>query len=92
MVARVRPIETDQVFETAVELARYYLQRDWQPVPIDRGQKRPRDNAWQSLGITDVNVENYFGNDDNVGVQLGARSNGLTDVDIDCAEASKYYP
>jgi hypothetical protein len=72
---------------TAVELARDDLRRGWQPVPIDRGQKIPRDKAWQSLAITETNVEDYFGNDDNVGVQLGARSGGLTDVDIDCAEA-----
>jgi hypothetical protein len=72
---------------TAIELARDYRRRGWQPVPIDRGQKTPRDKAWQSLPITEANVKDYFGNDDNVGVQLGARSGGLTDVDIDCAEA-----
>jgi hypothetical protein len=84
----MREIEIDNVAsESAVDLARDYLRRGWQPVPIDRGQKRPRDNAWQSLAITDANVEDHFGNDDNVGVQLGARSSGLTDVDIDCAEA-----
>jgi len=71
----------------AVELARDYLRRGWQPVPIDRGQKMPRDKAWQSLAITEANVEDYFSDDDNVGVQLGGRSGGLTDVDIDCAEA-----
>ena len=66
--------------ESAFELARDCLQRGWQPVPIDRGQKRPRDNAWQSLAITEANVEDYFGNDDNVGVQLGVRSGGLTQI------------
>src|ERR1700745_828987 len=88
MAARVRPTTTRETdFESAVELARDYLRRGWQPVPIDRGQKRPRDNAWQSLGITEANIEDYFSNDDNVGVQLGARSGGLTDGDIDCGEA-----
>jgi Bifunctional DNA primase/polymerase, N-terminal len=87
MIARVQPRETNVVSESAVDLAQSYLRPGWQPVPIDRGQKRPRDNSWQSLAITEANVEDYFGNDDNVGVQLGARSSGLTDVDIDCAEA-----
>jgi hypothetical protein len=86
MTARVRLIPTRDANEAA-ELARDYLRRGWQPVPIARGQKKPRNNAWQSLAITETNVERYFGDDDNVGLRLGARSGGLTDVDIDCAEA-----
>jgi Bifunctional DNA primase/polymerase, N-terminal len=85
--ATIQEIEINVRCESSVDLARDYRRRGWQPVPIDRGKKRPRDNAWQSLTITDANIEDYFGNDDNVGVQLGARSGGLTDVDIDCAEA-----
>jgi hypothetical protein len=86
MTVRVRPIPTRDA-DVAPELARDYLRRGWQPVPIDRGQKKPRNNAWQSLAIIEANLERYFGDNDNVGLQLGGRSGGLTDVDIDCAEA-----
>jgi hypothetical protein len=66
----------------ASDFAREYLQRGWQPVPANT-----RDKAWQALTITEANVEDFFDRDDNIGIQLGARSGGLTDVDIDCPEA-----
>ena len=71
----------------AADIAREYLRRGWHPVPVEIRQKKPRDKAWQSLAITKANVEEYFERNDNVGLQLGARSTGLTDVDIDCPEA-----
>jgi hypothetical protein len=73
-------------FDAAV-VAREYLLRGWQPVPVEVLQKKPRRSAWQSLPITEANVEDFFGLKDNIGIQLGARSAGLTDVDIDCPEA-----
>jgi hypothetical protein len=71
----------------AAEVAREYLDRGWRPVPIDVRQKKPRDSAWQSLTVTEENAEEFFESDDNIGIQLGKRSGGLTDVDIDCPEA-----
>lgn len=71
----------------AADVARDFLQRGWKPVPVPINQKAPRNNAWQTLPITEANVEHNFDLDDNVGLQLGSCSNGLTDVDIDCPEA-----
>jgi hypothetical protein len=76
----------------AAEVARGYLDRGWRPVPIDECQKKPRDPAWQSLAFTEENVEEFFDPDDNIGIQLGERSGGLTDVDIDCPEALELAP
>jgi hypothetical protein len=71
----------------AADVAWEYLERGWQPIPVGVRQKKPRDSAWQSLSITEATVEDLFGPEDNIGIQLGARSGGLTDVDIDCPEA-----
>lgn len=76
----------NQTFDVA-DVALDYLRRGWQPVPITVKQKAPRDRDWQNLAITEENVENFFACDDNIGLQLGSRSGGLTDIDIDCAEA-----
>jgi Bifunctional DNA primase/polymerase, N-terminal len=88
MVARVLPRETNLVSESAVDLARDYLRRGWQPVPVPYREKAPTIREWQNLDITEDNVGDYFDQRrQNIGVQMGARSAGLTDVDLDCPEA-----
>ena len=62
-------------------------------VPISHKQKAPKIKAWEKLNITADNAAKFFnGADQNIGVQLGARSKGLTDVDLDCAEAVRLAP
>ena len=94
MIAQARPtamreIEINDVAsESAVELACAYLRRGWKPVPVPYRQKAPTIQDWQNLEITEDNVGDYF--DDgrqNIGVQMGAHSAGLTDVDLDCPES-----
>ena len=69
-------------------IARDYLKRGWHPIPYDYGTKSPRDDGWQRQKITDANVHERFNSGkQNIGVQLGPKSNGLADVDLDCAEA-----
>jgi hypothetical protein len=72
---------------SALAIARRYLARGWQPVPIPYQQKRPPIRDWQFLDINADNVEQYFSGQQNIGVQLGPRSHDLIDVDLDCAEA-----
>jgi hypothetical protein len=70
------------------DIALEYLQRRWQPVPVPYRQKRTVLDGWQKLDITEANIGEYFDQRrQNVGVQLGSRSDGLTDVDLDCPEA-----
>ena len=64
-----------------------YIGRGWQVVPILTRQKKPALRDWQNLSITEENVTSYLSHGDNVGVCLGRRSNGLTDLDLDCQEA-----
>lgn len=65
-----------------------YAMRDWNAVPIEFRQKKPTGNDWQHRVITGSRVARFFGDKPmNIGVQLGLKSGGLTDVDLDCAEA-----
>ena len=71
----------------ALDNAKGYLGRGWQPVPVPLEEKGPKQKDWQNLAITPANAADYFEQNQNIGLQLGARSGGLTDVDIDCPEA-----
>ena len=59
------------------------------PVPVDFKNKKPSaGDGWQNIIITAETAPQYFnGGPQNIGVQLGRNSGGLTDVDLDCAEA-----
>ena len=73
---------------TPLDIARDYFARGWNPVPIPHAKKGPVGNGWQKVTITEANIEQYFNRGpQNIGVQLGPKSNGLTDVDLDCVEA-----
>jgi putative DNA primase/helicase len=74
-------------------VALQYAMRDWNPVPIPYRQKRPIGNDWQHRVITGSKVERFFGEKpQNIGVQLGPKSGGLTDIDLDCSEAIEIAP
>jgi len=71
-----------------VESARDCVKRGWNPVPVAFLRKKPLGEEWQKQRITLENVTAHFNREKmNVGVQLGAASNGLTDLDLDCSEA-----
>ena len=73
-----------------ISIARNYIKRGWNPVPISRRAKGPATDEWQLLTITAENVAQYFnGTAQNIGVQLGPKSRGLCDVDLDCVEAMR---
>jgi hypothetical protein len=68
------------------------LERGWKPVLVPIG-KSPKLKNWQHLDITAENLARYFnGAKINVGAIMGPRSNGLTDIDIDCPEALVLAP
>jgi hypothetical protein len=73
---------------TPEAIALQYAQRDWNPVPIAFRQKKPPGNDWQHRVIAGSRVHRFFGDKpQNIGVQLGPKSHGLTDIDLDCDEA-----
>jgi Bifunctional DNA primase/polymerase, N-terminal len=73
---------------TPEAIALQYTMRDRHPPPVPYRQKKPIGNDWQHRVITGSQVHRFFGDKpQNIGVQLGPKSCGLTDVDLDCAEA-----
>ena len=75
---------------TALDIAKDYLRRGWQPIPIPHRSKNPNLSGWQNLKLIESELPNHFnGKPQNIGVLLGTRSNGLTDIDLDSPEAVK---
>jgi hypothetical protein len=78
----------------ALDIALNYINRGWNPVPVDYRAKKPRaGNGWQLRIIDATNAPDYFNDGQmNIGVILGPSSHGLTDVDLDCDEARTVAP
>ena len=71
-----------------LEVARDCLRRGWNPVPVAFRKKKPIGEEWQMRRVTPDRLAAHFSAEKmNVGVQLGATSNGLTDLDLDSPEA-----
>ena len=73
-----------------LEIALSYIRRGWCPVPVVFRGKRPIGTDWQHRHLTEETAPQWFNGADtgyNIGLQLGAASGGLTDVDLDSAEA-----
>jgi RecA-family ATPase len=78
---------------TPLELALAYIARGWNPVPVPHRGKKPLDDNWQARLVDAASAPRLFnGGPQNVGVMLGPTSQGLTDIDLDCAEAIAIAP
>src|SRR6266567_5454978 len=76
-----------------LEIALDYIGRGWNPVPVKYKTKQPIGAGWQTRVIDAASAPEHFnGAQLNVGVILGPASQGLTDVDLDCAEAITIAP
>ena len=62
-----------------------YLARGWRPIRVEVKGKAPIGKAWQN---TKPSVAD-FGPDENIGIMLGPKSNGLVDIDLDADEAKQ---
>lgn len=69
--------------------AREYLSREWSPIPVPSGSKRPILPAWQQLRVVEADIDPLFAGAVNVGLLLGEPSGGLVDVDLDCIQAER---
>jgi len=67
----------------------YHTRRKWKPVPVSRKTKRPIGKEWQKQPF---NPNQFNGNAQNVGIQFGAVSGGLADVDLDSKAAIGLAP
>jgi hypothetical protein len=78
---------------TPLDAALALIARGWNPVPVAYRSKKPIGSEWQRRVIDHSNVEQFFnGADLNIGAMMGTTSKGLTDVDLDCAEAIAIAP
>jgi hypothetical protein len=68
------------MLNTIAAAAAGYHGRGWKPVPVNRKTKKPMGRGWQNRTYDPAQ---FNGNSQNVGVQLGAVSGGLVDVDLD---------
>jgi P4 family phage/plasmid primase-like protien len=77
---------TTTIAEAAVD---YYNRRKWKPVPVSRKSKKPIGKKWQERPFDPAQFD---GNAQNVAIQLGDASSGLTDVDLDSTTAIGLAP
>lgn len=78
--------------ESTVDTATRALERGWAPLPISYGSKAPTLRGWTDLRFgSTAELETHF-TDANIGLILGAASNGLVDIDLDCPEARLLAP
>lgn len=76
--------------KTPLELAKEHADRGWTSVSIPLRSKQPAFAGWQNRHFETDDLEKLFENKPgNVGVLLGPKSGGLTDVDCDCPEVVK---
>lgn len=67
-----------------------YLGVGFSPIPVPLGAKAPVIKDWTKLRVTKETVAQYFPEPSNVGILLGAASDGLVDIDLDCDEAISF--
>lgn len=68
--------------------AKDYLHRGWRVIPMPPKSKKPKDKGWPDSLIDEADLKDKFSDPGaNIGVLLGEPSGGLTDVDLDNAEA-----
>lgn len=93
-VAQAQVLDKEPLTNTTVaDAARAYLKRGFAPVPVPFREKGPIIKGWQTLKVTDAEIDRYFPDPaGNIGLSLGAMSNGLIDVDLDCREACVVAP
>jgi hypothetical protein len=72
---------------TPLDAAQKWLQRGFLVVPVPHRQKKPVEQAWQSLRLSSDDLRNHFNSQPkNIGILLGDEA-GTADIDCDCPEA-----
>lgn len=73
---------------SVLESAISYRRRNWFPIPIPLRSKNPGFKGWDSLRLSESEIQSTFGGaPQNLGVLLGEPSGWLIDTDLDAAEA-----
>jgi Bifunctional DNA primase/polymerase, N-terminal/Virulence-associated protein E-like domain len=74
---------------TIADAALDYAKRGWKPIPVSRKTKKAIGKGWQKHPFDPAQ---FNGNGQNVGIQFGADSGGLCDVDLDSTLAIGFAP
>jgi hypothetical protein len=71
--------------------AEQYLTRGWVPIPLKYKSKQPIPTGWEKITLDGFDIDTHFPvhQPRNIGISLGAPSNGLIDCDLDCEEARR---
>lgn len=69
-----------------IEKAKEYKRRGYSPIPLLPREKFTNEKGWQKLNLDEDEINDRFSSNSNIGVLLGAPSNNLVDIDIDCEE------
>jgi putative DNA primase/helicase len=78
--------------QTIAQASRY-LSQGYAPIPVKYKEKAPTLARWHQIALCEKDLASHFGAEaKNIGIVLGARSNGLIDVDIDDDLALKLAP
>lgn len=85
----VKEIVLPNLRKNPAKVAKDYLKRGWQPIPLPEKSKNPNRPGWQNFIIGESEIPTYFPPSANVGVLLGNKSNNLVDVDLDSPDAEK---
>lgn len=83
---------TARTQRTALEVAREYYGRGWQPIPVAFKGKRAILPNWSRVRLSADDLEQHFLGERNIGVLLGEPSGGLVDVDLDHPVAVQLAP
>ncbi|MBF0340084.1 MAG: bifunctional DNA primase/polymerase [Magnetococcales bacterium] len=86
---------TDQPFNgisTAKDMALTCLEQGIAVIPISKGSKHPTSKGWTYTKVTKEQVSELFPDGSNIGILLGAPSNGIVDIDLDSPEAVALAP
>lgn len=72
-----------------IDAARAFVERGWEPIPLQPKGKNPK-GSWGTPAVwNDQQIAAGFSPNNNIGVALGGRSNGLVDIDFDWPEAAR---
>lgn len=71
---------------TIIHAAKTYLDRGWQPVPVEPHSKAAVPH-WETIDVNHNNVLQHFTEANNIGIRLGPRSRNILDTDIDMPAA-----
>ncbi len=77
---------------THIDAARRLIRNGRAIIPVPLKTKKPLDDGWPKLRITEKDIEQHFSKPCNIGLLLGEPSGWIVDVDLDTDESVRAAP